>query len=395
MPGLIDGHTHMGGIDYSLSALDARSYTGVSHMDVYRHMFAYGSAGGEAGMQRYIEANLYAGVTTILEVGGDDDVSTRFRDEVASGKRLGPTIHTVGTMIEDLPTNTQGVLQLTSREVQAEITGILDRKAERGIEIVKLYAGITPWQARHITAAARQRDMRVIVDFWCLNNSQETTQIGMYDSSAHSGCVEVTDDEARWFAENDKYAVFTLTIFDAMRGERGWPDYEEEGFFKNPLIVDIWGKDGVQAYYDSFLSLREQWHDGEKAGYNEQLWGNKFPLLDLAMENVVRMHEAGVTVFMGTDANWPPGVWPGEGMHFELELHVRAGIPPLEAIKMATYNGARFLRREQEIGSIEIGKIADLIVVRGNPAENISDTRNIEYVLKNGRILNRSGLRKR
>ncbi len=395
MPGIIDGHTHMGGIDYSVSNLNAEIWKDVSGMEIYQHMFAYGSQGGIDGMQRYNEANLYAGVTTIVEVGGSDEISTKIRDEIIAGSRLGPNIHTVGDTIESIPGNTLGVMQLTSEEVQAEIKGMLDAKAARGIEFIKLYAGISPWQARHIMTAARKRGMRGIADFWCMNNSQEVIETGLFDSYAHGGCVEVSEEEARWFAENDKFAMFTLDIFDTMRGERGWPDYEEQNFFRNPLIVDIWGKEGVQAYYDSFLSLREQWHDGEKAGYTEQLWGNKLPLLDLNMKNLMRMYQGGVTIFMGTDANWPPGNWPGEGMHYELELHVRAGIPPIDAIRMATYNGAKFIRRENEIGSVEKGKKADLLIVKGNPAEKISDTRNIVYVIKDGRILDRDSLKKR
>jgi hypothetical protein len=381
-------------VDYSKSNLDAEAFDKLKPQEVYGHMFGMEGPGGYEGSVRYAQANLYAGVTTILEVGGDNERSTKLRDEIAAGTRLGASVYTVGNTIGSLLSNTDGVIQITSDEVQKEINDRLDAKQALGIEVIKLYAGISVWQARHISTAAHERGMRVVADFWCMNNSQEVTQISLIDTSGHGGCLDMSVEEAQWFAGNDKFAMFTLSIFDAMRGERGWPDFQAKGKFKNPLIVDIWGKEGVQAYYDSFLSLRESWHEGEKAGYNIQLWGNKLHLLDLNMVNPKRMYDAGVTIMMGTDAPVPPGNWPGEGMHYELELHVRAGIPPIDAIQMATHNGALFLRREDQIGSIEKGKNADLLVVRGNPAENISDTRNIVHVIKDGRIVNRAALKK-
>ena len=74
-------------------------------------------------------------------------------------------------------------------------------------------------------------------------------------------------------------------------------------------------------------------------------------------------------------------------MYRELELHVRAGILPVVAIRMATLNNATFLRRVHEIGTIEKGKIADLLVVKGDPPTHISNTRNIVFVIKGGRSI--------
>ena len=102
----------------------------------------------------------------------------------------------------------------------------------------------------------------------------------------------------------------------------------------------------------------------------------------------------GVLVGMGTDAAFPPGGWPGEAMHFEMEHHAKAGIPNLEVIKMATLNNAKFLRIDDHVGTVKTGMDADLLVVRGNPAENISDTRNIAYVIKGGKILDRKAMKK-
>lgn len=88
----------------------------------------------------------------------------------------------------------------------------------------------------------------------------------------------------------------------------------------------------------------------------------------------------------------PVGV-AGEAMHREMELWVHESvISPLQTIKGATHNNARILKIEDKTGSIAVGLEGDLLVVEGNPAENISDTRNIQYVFNNGKIVDRQSL---
>lgn len=94
--------------------------------------------------------------------------------------------------------------------------------------------------------------------------------------------------------------------------------------------------------------------------------------------------KAGGLLIAGLDPTGNGGVVAGFGDLRGVELLVEAGFTPLEAIKIASFNGARYLGRESQIGSIAIGKSADLMVVRGNPAANIFDIENVEIVFKNG-----------
>ena len=80
-------------------------------------------------------------------------------------------------------------------------------------------------------------------------------------------------------------------------------------------------------------------------------------------------------------------------MHRELQLLVMAGIPELEAIKICTYNGAKVLRRDKEFGSLQKGMSADLLIVEGNPAKKISDTRNVKHVFLRGKQIDRQSLK--
>ena len=94
----------------------------------------------------------------------------------------------------------------------------------------------------------------------------------------------------------------------------------------------------------------------------------------------------------GTDDIYA-SLWPGESTHREMELLVMAGIPPIDAIKMCTGNAAKILRRDEEFGSLQAGMSADIVLVEGNPAKNISDTRNVRHVFLRGKQVDRDSLK--
>ncbi len=93
-----------------------------------------------------------------------------------------------------------------------------------------------------------------------------------------------------------------------------------------------------------------------------------------------RLFRAGIALEAGTDEI------PGFTLHRELELYVRAGIPPVEVLRIATRNGARFTGTEQDLGSTEVGKSADLMLVDGDPTTDISAIRRITLVMKAGAV---------
>ncbi len=93
----------------------------------------------------------------------------------------------------------------------------------------------------------------------------------------------------------------------------------------------------------------------------------------------------------GTDAPYP-GVFQGEGIHRELELIVESGLTPLQAITLATKNAAQFMKKQDEFGTLDIGKLANILIIDGRPDLDISQTRNIENVIFRGKILDRDEL---
>jgi len=91
------------------------------------------------------------------------------------------------------------------------------------------------------------------------------------------------------------------------------------------------------------------------------------------------LHKAGVTIVAGTDQ-----AVPGHSLHREIELYVQAGFSPMEAIQAATIVPARVMGLEKSLGTIEVGKRADVIIINGDPIEDIRNTRNVEKVISNG-----------
>jgi hypothetical protein len=112
------------------------------------------------------------------------------------------------------------------------------------------------------------------------------------------------------------------------------------------------------------------------------------------MINAKKMSDSGIKLAIGTDAG-NPAVFFGPSVHREMELMVKAGISPAEVLKAATINAAEILGKGDQLGTISKGKLADILVVDGNPLTNIQSTQNIHMVIKNGKILDRAELARR
>ena len=100
------------------------------------------------------------------------------------------------------------------------------------------------------------------------------------------------------------------------------------------------------------------------------------------------LYDTGVPMVAGTDS------MPGFALHRELELYAEAGIPPKDVLRIATLGAARVMKRDSELGSIAPGRLADLIVVDGNPAKRIGDIRRVSLVIKDGNVYEPAALYK-
>ena len=109
-------------------------------------------------------------------------------------------------------------------------------------------------------------------------------------------------------------------------------------------------------------------------------------IYDAKLKTIADFHRAGGKITLGTDHVSNGNHLPGFGVHREMDAMVRAGIPAADVLKIATINGAKAFKIDKDHGSIEAGKVADLVVIQGNPIEKIRNTRNVQQVMRAGKI---------
>jgi len=329
---------------------------------------------------------LAGGVTTMRtggNVNGIEDINLSLR--IAAGEFAGPDIDATAPYVNGENTFLQMHAVRTPDEARAHIVywagqGATSVKAYMQISRAALKAAINEAHARHLK----------VTGHLCSVTYSEAADLGI-DNLEH-GFMPATDfvsdkqpdvcpGQAKGqqtiaaLDENgapiktlmrkliDKHVALTstLTVFETFTP--GTP---------LPPGLDVL----TPSLKDAFLRARERANGNPSSVYRA--------LLPKDMKLERNFARAGGLLVAGTDPTGSGGVVAGFSNQRQLELLVEAGFTPLEAIGIGTLNGAKYLGREGRIGSISVGKQADLVVVHGNPATTISDVRNVETVFKKG-----------
>jgi len=329
------------------------------------------------GYQRYLNAMLYSGITTVLDTGNYQPWVLQLRQEAASGRLLSPRIYCTGAMIDAAdPAWPDLAYSLTSR---TQIPEFVQRDKRNGVDLIKGYANLSDRMLRRLVVEAHKEKLRVVIDQWERNGSPDLVQTGI-DGFAHAPTRKMSADDIQVMKEHGLFVITTLVV-EEYSGRRRLTDLK---FLDEPLIAETtppWFLSDLRAEATRNLS------DAEKTDVQRSAAG-----FDEMQRNVKKLFDVGLLLAAGTDAPYP-GVFQGEAIHHELELLVSAGLTPLQAIRVATSNAARIMHGEEEWGSLQAGRAANVLIVSGNPAEHISDTRKVETVILNGRVLDRASLR--
>ena len=347
--------------------------------DMHVHLFV-GWDGASADLlnyQRYLQTLLYSGVTTVLDTGNVQPYILQLRQEVAAGRLAGPRIYCTGMLIDGAdPIFAAISFAVTSR---AQLPRVVRMQAEDKVDAIKVYVGLSDATVRHLVAQARQAHLKVLVDQWWRNGSLDLMHDGI-TGFAHVGAAEMPEEAIRLARAKNLPFITTLAVYESFSGHR----LSQSGFWTQPLVADTipkWAITEIRAENQRTLTA------AEKSAVEK---GERY--LRAATDNARRLHRAGLLLVAGTDAPYP-GDYLGEGIHRELELLVEAGLSPLEAITAATRNAALLMDADQQWGTVEPGKLANLLLVRGHPDQHIGDTRNIELVMKEGTVVDRDAIR--
>jgi hypothetical protein len=217
---------------------------------------------------------------------------------------------------------------------------------------------------------------------------------------------KLMDEKGKAFAARDRarYARVesrAAETFDANVAAGLFQKFRESGTWQVPTLVelrrnslgDVSAETGQKSatadprWMYLPLSLRDWWNMSRSAAPSEG--GQKLFASELSLAQA--MHRSGVLFMAGTDSP-NPSILPGFSLHEELRLLVSAGFTPMEVLQAATLNPARYLGKAKDLGTIETGKLADLVLLDANPLDDISNTQKIRAVIVNGRYLDRDKL---
>lgn len=333
-------------------------------------------------------AYLAAGVTTVRDLGNILEFVTGIRDAIDAGAGLGPRILVSGIVDGDGP-RALGTVRIKTRE---DIAPVLDRLKRAGCLEVKLYSSIAPSLVRAIAEAAHRRGMRVV------GHVPEGMRVLEAIAAGYDGVSHVTFLFEPLFAPGE-----AAKLSREARGRR----IADADFTKPPLAQVIRTFASKKVMLDDTLALFELLnHTADDNARREPglaklprelqgLFDGSSPeqaaldgaIFDRFLAMVGELHRAGVPIVAGTDISVP-----GHSLHRELELYVQAGISPMAAIQAATSVPARLMGLQAQVGTVEPGKRADLVIVQGDPIADIRAVRKVTRVVARGRMYDPSAL---
>lgn len=324
-------------------------------------------------------ALLAAGITTARDCGGEFQFLTSLRDELEKHHGLGPRLLLAGLVDSSGPDAFGAVSADTAEEGRA----VVARYKAAGFQQIKLYTLLKPDVVKAISEEAHRLGMTVTGHVPSALDAITGVEAGMDQinhlgfvtpvlrapsgnrSDRNDGPIDLNSErvgKAIAFFQQHHTVVDPTASWGEMAGHSRDVEVSsfEPGIAKAPYTVA-----------SKFLSL------GSPASESERFHAR------MAESRAVigALHKAGIPIVAGSDTGLI-----GYGLHRELELYVEAGMSPLEAIQAATIIAAHAMNLDDDSGSIEPGKRADLVLVNGNPLQNISDIRKVSRMVTNGRL---------
>lgn len=307
------------------------------------------------------------GVTGVRDMGGDLQQIDSWRREIKNGTRIGPLIFRAGPFVDGKKSMDAQRASFT-RVINSEEEGrnVVGELQGLGVDFIKIHSRVPRKAFFAIADEAKKRHLWLMV-----HAPREVTVSEISDAGARS--IEHTESllgEAIYEKNDAVRDSLTDVAFKKLEGKEGEQivtKIRKNGNWYDPTLISLYLLKGTD--------------------YEKKLGPRLMPI-------VTKLFRAGIPLLTGSDfAIKRAGIIPGIDLHGELELFVQAGLKPMEAIQAATINAARCLNIQTSVGSLEQGKLANLVLLDANPLHDIRNTRKISAVFLNGKVLSGSALK--
>jgi len=343
------------------------------------------------------------GVTGVRDMGSELDIVQGWRDEIEAGRILGPRIYTSGPMLDGPKPRFPSSVAIATPEDAHRAVADLRR---RGADFIKLQSLIPREAVFAIAEEAKRQEMAFEGHVPDTVRASEMSEAGMKSFEHLIGIFEGSSPSEDEFLKGNKTERKLLATYDPARAaslaamlakNQTWQcptlGWERGG---NLIDVNDFSKDERVKYVPASWKNKtwKRFTDEITQGYGSDDLATRKKFIDKELEVVGTLHKAGVPFLAGTDTPAGVHIFPGYSLHEELQRFVVAGFTPLEALQTATINPARFFGMENQAGTVEKGKFADLVLLSANPLEDIANTQKIAAVILNGQYFRRADLDK-
>ena len=310
---------------------------------------------------------LASGVTTVRDMGNEFEFITTLRDAIASKRALGPRLLLAG-LVDGPGPNAFGVYYAATADEAKQVVG---KYHDAGFQQIKIYSLITPPLVEAICAEAHRLGMTV---------TGHVPNGMTIDEAAMAGMDQIAHLAIRGEAGSDE----VNRVIGVLRDRKTVIDPTQSW---NELLGHAAGTP-IAAFQPGVAKipppLNRLFSNAGAAGIDAAAARAR---LERGLRIVKALHDAGVPVVAGTDE----GI-PGHSVHREIELYVEAGLTPLQALQAATIVPARAMKLDAELGTIEKGKRADMVVLNANPLERIQNIRSARWTIVDGRVYDTQAL---
>lgn len=332
------------------------------------------------------------GVTSVRDMGGDLDELRALRRQIGAGELVGPRMLLAGPMFDSpealdrlraQPTRERWMVTRVAVPDSASAQTLVDSVAGLGVDFIKIREAVSPAVYAAVVRAALRNDLAVVGHPPYSMDPVEAAALGVASFEHASYPYPLDPDSAARtrildaFREHGVAMVPTLVAWQVSLMDRDslWALVQDSLGNRDPrrrLIADF---------------LADEWRfdvegDERKSDKSLKAWQGFFKL---QADDLRAMHEAGIRMLPGSDLAGP-SLFPGYALHDELgNLVEHVGLTPMEAIESATRHSAELLGLGDELGTLEVGKLADLVLLGANPVADIANTRRIVGVVADGR----------